>query len=87
MKIVFITASWCSSCLLMRSRLNKAIAGIKNVTLIELDFDQDAKIIESFTPGNILPVIILYRESQELKRFVGEVKSDVLTKAIIEASS
>ena len=55
MEVIRISAIWCSSCLIMKSRFNE-IAKELNVNVIDLDYDIDD--IEKYKVGDVLPVII-----------------------------
>lgn len=82
MNIIFIGASWCSSCLVMRSRLGKALIGREEVLVKELDIDFDQDRAEAYNPGKILPVIIVFQGNQEFKRFVGEISIATLKQVL-----
>lgn len=69
MKIVKISAIWCSSCIIMKSRFNEVIKD-KNIEVISLDYDIDD--IEEYNVGEILPVFIKIKDGKEVSRLVGE---------------
>lgn len=69
MKIVRISAIWCSSCIIMKSRLNEILKD-KNIEVVDLDYDTDE--IEEYNVGDILPVIIKLKNNKEIDRLVGE---------------
>lgn len=69
MKIVKISAIWCSSCIIMKSRFNEVIKD-KDIKVISLDYDVDD--IESYNVGEILPVFIKIKNGSEIDRLVGE---------------
>jgi len=69
MKIVRISAIWCSSCIIMKSRLNE-ILKVKDIEIIDLDYDTDD--IEEYNVGDTLPVIIKIKDNKEINRLVGE---------------
>ncbi len=66
MKIIRISAIWCSSCILMKQRLNKVIDNDK-IKIIDYDYDMDYDIVKKYKIGNTLPVLI-----NNDKRLVGE---------------
>jgi len=70
MKVVRITAMWCMSCLVMKPRYDDVFAtfGIDDVK----DYDYDIDDVESYQPGEILPVVIFYDEQKEIGRVIGE---------------
>ncbi len=69
MKVIKITALWCSSCLIMNNRWNEILKE-RNVETVSLDYDFDD--IEKYNVGDILPVFIFLKDDKEIKRLVGE---------------
>ena len=69
MKIIKISAVWCSSCIIMKSRFNEIIKD-KDIEVISLDYDIDD--IEGYNVGEILPVFIKIENDKEVSRLVGE---------------
>jgi len=69
MKIIKISAIWCSSCIIMKSRFNEVIKD-KNIEVISLDYDIDD--IDGYNVGEILPVFIKIKDNKEIDRLVGE---------------
>ncbi len=69
MKIIRISAIWCSSCIIMKSRFNDVIKD-KDIEVISLDYDMDD--IEEYKVGDILPVYIKIENSIETDRLIGE---------------
>lgn len=69
MKFIKIDAIWCSSCLIMKSRLNSVIKD-KNIDIVSLDYDTDD--IEKYNVGDILPVYIKLVNGKEQERLIGE---------------
>ena len=55
MEVIRISAVWCSSCLIMKSRFNE-VAKDMNIDIIDLDYDLDD--IEKYNIGDVLPVYI-----------------------------
>lgn len=74
MKVVRISAVWCSSCLLMKSRFNE-IASDMNIDIIDLDYDLDYEEVEKYNVSDVLPVIV-----HGDKRLVGEHTKDEIRK-------
>lgn len=75
MKIIRISAIWCSSCIIMKSRFNSIISN-KDIELVDLDYDFDD--IEKYDVGTILPVYIKLVDDKEVKRLVGEHSKEEL---------
>lgn len=69
MKIIRISAIWCSSCIIMKSRFNDVIKD-KDVEVISLDYDMDD--IDEYKVGDILPVYIKIENNIETGRLIGE---------------
>lgn len=70
MEIIRISAIWCSSCIIMKQRLNKVIDN-KDIKIIDYDYDLDYEMVEKYQIGDILPVII-----NGNRRLVGEHSID-----------
>lgn len=71
MKIVRISAVWCSSCIVTYKDFKNLKEKYPLNTYIELDYDMDD--ISKYNVGKILPVVILYKGDVEVSRFSGEV--------------
>lgn len=69
MKIIRISAIWCSSCIIMKSRFNEIMEN-KDIEVIELDYDMDD--VEKYNVGDILPVFIKIENDKEVSRLIGE---------------
>lgn len=82
MKIVRVTAIWCMSCLLMRNRYDKIFKAYHIDQVIDLDFDEDD--VTTYEIGQILPVVIVYKDDKEIMRIQGE-KSKKELKKIFES--
>ena len=82
MKLVKITAIWCMSCIFMNEMLKKMEKkNEKQYETIEYDFDADAKEIEPYDVGTILPVYILLDDNgKEIARSIGEKTKKELLK-------
>jgi len=81
-KILFISAIWCPTCLIMRSRYMKFVNDYDGWTFEEVDFDQNKAMIESLKVGIILPVAIIYHNDKEVNRLIGEITIKKLTKTL-----
>ena len=71
MTVIMITAIWCPSCIIMRSRYTELFKNI-DVQITEYDFDDDSELIQPLKIGSILPVVIFKDNNQEVLRIVGE---------------
>lgn len=84
MKIVKINSLTCSSCIIMNNIMNK-LKEEYNLEVTSLDYDFDD--VEEYNVGNILPVIIFYKNDIEYKRLVGEHKKEEIEKIILEVQN
>lgn len=79
MKIIKINAMWCPGCLISKSIWNEIENTYPNHEYISLDYDLDEEIVEKYNVGDILPVVILEKEGNEIKRIIGEkTKKEIL---------
>ena len=81
MKLIKISAMWCSSCLIMEKIWRELQAEKSNIEFISYDYDFDDESQE-YNPGDILPVIILMDNDKELTRFTGEKTIEELLEGI-----
>ena len=79
--LVRISAMWCSSCIIMKSRLNDILKNY-DIELIDYDYDLDTDKINDYNVGEILPVLIKIEDGKEIKRLVGEHNKEELIKFI-----
>lgn len=71
MKVIKITALWCSGCLIMNKTWNEVLKQ-RNIETISLDYDMDEEEVSKYNPGNILPVFVFEKDGMEVKRIIGE---------------
>ena len=69
--IIRISAMWCSSCIIMKSRFNEVINNY-DIEVIDYDYDLDDDKIKDYNIGSILPVYIKLENNKEIKRLIGE---------------
>ena len=74
MEVIRISAVWCSSCLVMKSRFNE-VASELNIKVIDYDYDIDTDIADKYNVTDILPVYI-----KGDKRLVGEHTKEEIRK-------
>ena len=82
MKIVKISSSWCVSCIVMNKPWKELKEKYSEFTYEEYDYDLDD--IKEYNIGDILPVIIIYKNNIEIKRIIGEKTKEELFKEIEE---
>ena len=63
MKIVKISSLGCPSCIIMNNVINK-VKNEYDIEIKELDYDFDD--VEKYNPGKILPVLIFYKNDNEI---------------------
>lgn len=69
--IIRISAMWCSSCIIMKSRFNDVIKDY-DIEVTDYDYDFDSDKIANYNIGEILPVYIKLKDGIEVDRLVGE---------------
>ena len=74
MEVIRISAVWCSSCLVMKSRVNE-VANELNIKITDYDYDIDSDMVDKYDVRDILPVII-----KGDKRLVGEHTKEEIRK-------
>ena len=84
MKVIKITAVWCSACLIMNKRW-KEIENKYNVETVGYDLDFDEDEVKEYNVGDKLPVFIfLDKDSNEIGRLIGEKSIEEIEKYIEE---
>lgn len=83
MKVIKITALWCSGCLIMNKVWNQVLEQ-KQIETINLDYDMDEDEVAKYNPGKILPVFIFEKNGKEIKRVIGEKTVDEMLNIINE---
>ena len=80
MKVVRVGASWCSSCLIMKSRVQDILKDNNDIEIISYDYDFDDDKVEEYNIGDVLPVYIRLdnndrligeKTKEEIKKFLG----------------
>lgn len=82
MKFVRISSTWCVSCIIMNKLWKKLKETYSDFEYIELDYDMDD--VEEYNVGEILPVLIIYKDNKEAKRIIGEKSEKEFFKEIEE---
>ena len=78
MKLIRIGASWCSSCLIMKSRVSDILSNRDDIEVINYDYDFDEDKVEEYQVGDILPVYI----KEDGTRLIGEHSKEEFIKFI-----
>ena len=82
MKFVRISSTWCVSCIIMNKLWKKLKEIYSDFEYVELDYDMDD--VEEYNVGEILPVLIIYKNNIEVKRIIGEKSEKEFFKEIEE---
>ena len=78
MKLIKISAIWCPSCLIMEKVWKELQEELPNIEYVSYDYDLDDEV-DSYNPGDVLPIIILENNKEELTRFIGEkTKNEII---------
>lgn len=85
MKVVKISAVWCSGCLVMNKIWKNVLNNYKFET-VNLDYDIDEEEVQKYEIGDVLPVLIFYKNDKEVCRVIGEKKEEELIKIIEEVN-
>jgi len=72
MKLIRISAIWCSSCIITHKFWEDLKEKYPNNEYIEYDYDDDEEEIKKYNIDEILPVVIVFKDNKELKRIIGE---------------
>lgn len=75
MKVIQISAIWCSSCLVMKKVWDECKKIYKEIEWESLDIDFDSEA-SKYQVGEKLPVLIFEKEKRECSRLVGERKKE-----------
>lgn len=72
MKIIKISAIWCTGCLITNKNLKKIKEEYPSIEIIDLDYDMDEEEVKKYNVGKIIPVLIFEKDNQEITRLIGE---------------
>lgn len=84
MRIVKISAIWCGGCLVMNKVWENIKKNYPEIEFITLDYDMDEDEVKKYNVGDILPVLIFYKNDIEVRRIDGEIKENALIDIIEE---
>lgn len=86
MKIIKISAIWCSACLIM-NKIYKELEKEQNLEIISYDIDMDEEEVEKYNVGEKLPEVIFLEGNKEIGRMIGEHSKEEIEKYIKELNS
>lgn len=81
MKIIRITAIWCSGCLVMKKIWREIEQEYPNLEITDYDYDFDNEIVKNYEVGKILPVVI-FEKNDKQERLIGEKKKEEIINII-----
>lgn len=84
MKVIKVSALWCSSCIIVNNYWYKLIELYPNFEFIELDLDFDEEEVKKLSIGSKLPEIIIFKDNREIKRIIGEKSKEELESELNE---
>lgn len=82
MKIVRISAMWCSGCLVMKKIWKDLEQKYSDIEYIDYDYDYDEEEIKKYDIGKIVPVNIFFKNGEEVARLIGEKSSSEVEEVI-----
>lgn len=86
MKIIKISAIWCSACLIM-NKIYKELEKEQDLEIISYDIDMDEEEVEKYNVGEKLPEVIFLEGNKEIGRMIGEHSKEEIEKYIKELNS
>ena len=76
--VIKVSASWCNPCKALAATINTFDDEIKNL-FVEVDVDEASEELVNQLRVRNVPVLIFYKDGQEVNRFVGaKMKEDIL---------
>jgi thioredoxin 1 len=79
--LVKFAATWCAPCKVVAKSIDKIKTEFTDVKFQEIDVDDNPTLAKDYKIRSV-PTIIIFKDSEEITRFVGNVKIDVLRKAL-----
>ncbi len=76
MKIIQISAIWCSSCLVMQKIWNHVKDAFPEIEWCKMDLDFDSEEVSKYQVGDKIPVLIFEKNGEECSRLIGEKKEE-----------
>lgn len=74
MKLIRISAIWCTSCLVTNKDWNKIKKEYPEIEYEEYDYDMDEDIVKQYDITKVIPVTLFIKEGIEVARITGEFK-------------
>ncbi len=82
MKVVRISAVWCSGCLVMKKTWKELQEKYSNIEYIDYDYDMDEDEVTKYNVGDIVPINIFFKNDKEVYRLIGEKNKGELEEVI-----
>lgn len=83
MKIIKISAIWCSACLIM-NKIYKELEKELNLDITSYDLDMNEEEVEKYNVGEKLPEVIFIKDDKEVGRMIGEHSKEEIEEYIKE---
>lgn len=84
MKLIKISALWCTSCIIVKSNVDKVLKDFNEIKLVEYDLDYDKEEIQKYKIDNKVPILILEDNDIEIARLTGESTKKEIKKMLEE---
>ena len=82
MKVVRISAVWCSGCLVMKKTWKELQEKYSDFEYIDYDYDMDEDIVKTYNVGDIVPINIFIKDGKEVTRLIGEKSKEEVEEVI-----
>ena len=79
--LVKFAATWCAPCKVVAGTIKRVQPEFSTVKFIEIDVDDNPDLAKNYKIRSV-PTIIIFKNSEEINRIVGNVKIDALRKAL-----
>ena len=80
MKLLKFTASWCPSC----KQLSKVLEDFNDIPVEEVDVEDQFELADKYGIRNLPTMILLDKDNNEIRRFVGLITLDKIREFINE---
>ena len=82
MRVVKFNAIWCSGCIVMKNAMKDVEKMYPDFTYESYDYDMDTDMVSKYNVGDILPVLIFFKDDNEVSRLIGEKTKKEIIKEI-----
>ena len=82
MRVVKFNAIWCSGCIVMKNAMRDVEKLYPDFVYESYDYDMDVEEVKKYNVGDILPVLIFFKDDKEVSRLIGEKTKKEIIKEI-----